>query len=61
MRAPAWQRVLVTAACGYECVALWADQDRMPTVTNIVSPRPWLRAAMVVGAVVHFWPESAPV
>lgn len=55
-RAPRWQRVLVTVACAYEVVALWSDQERLPTITTLVHRRPWLSAPIVGALSYHFHP-----
>lgn len=54
MRAPAWQRSLMTLVAGYEVVALWSP---LPTITNVSHRHPWLAGAIVGSLAVHFQPR----
>lgn len=55
VRAPRWQRAIVTAGCAYELVALWTD---LPTITELNGRHPWIGAALVGAGIYHFYFES---
>jgi len=48
-------RLATAAVCGYECVAILADKEQMPTFSRIAGTHRWFAPTLLIALALHLW------